>query len=132
LIEKGAGVNRSAGTPLIVSSQEGHLPVVQYLIENKANVNQANFDGTTALYASSFKGHLQVVQYLIQNGADVNQAAKNGISPLIAAIYNNHTEVAKFLVRNDADIGHTKLDLKKYGELGLIAILDKLYKEMGE
>ena len=29
-------------TPLYVASQEGHLPVVQHLLESKANVDQAD------------------------------------------------------------------------------------------
>jgi ankyrin repeat protein len=81
---------------------------------------------------SSQNDYLPVVQYLIQNGADVNQAAANGITPLAFAIYRNQNEVAKLLLKNNANMEITKLDLEKHGELELIAILDKLYKEIKE
>jgi len=44
-------------TPLLLSSQDGHLPVVKYLVENGADVNQAHNDGATPLFISSQKGH---------------------------------------------------------------------------
>ena len=115
-----------------MSSYEGHLPVVQHLVENGANINQANIDDLTPLFVSCQYGHLLVAEYLIENGADVNQATKIGATPLAFAMYKNQIEIAKFLLRKGAGIESTKVFLNNLEFLDLVDILDKLCKEMEE
>ena len=137
LIQNNADVNKPSYlgvliTPLFISSQNGYLQAVKYLVQNGAKVNQHIDDGRTPLMVSCFNGHLSIVKYLVENGADIYQATQIGITSLAFAILNNQTEIAKFLLRNDVDTENTILGLKKYGELELIEILDKLNKIMKE
>lgn len=141
LVDKAADVNQIdntfGDTPLILSSRNGNLPVVEFLVKNGADVNQGNRyklsdDGCTPLIVSSHKGHLSIVQFLVENGADVNQVDSDGVSPLTIAMYKNQTEVVKFLLKKNANIETTKLTFKKTKLSNLIGILNKLCKEIKE
>ncbi len=50
LISNGANVNLGQSTPLMEASQEGHLELVQYLIQNNADVNQTTPAGETGIW----------------------------------------------------------------------------------
>merc|ERR1711925_47732 len=73
-VENGADVNQFMNnglTPICVSAQNGHLPVVKYLIKNGANVNQANHDGSTPLFVTIYYKQTEVAKFLLKN-TDVN------------------------------------------------------------
>lgn len=76
---------------LQVAAGEGHLPLVQYLIDRGADINFPASDegGLTALQGAAQGGHTDVVDYLIDTGADVRAApAKNrGVTVLEAAAW---------------------------------------------
>ena len=65
-----------SGTPLHGASSSGHLGVVEYLVNNRAeiNVKDNSFD-FTPLHIASQNGHLNVVQYLVNQRADINSKA---------------------------------------------------------
>lgn len=86
-------------TALIWASRNGQLEIVQYLIEEGANVNAESPGNTTALIHAAVHGHLEVVQLLIANGADLNVKRKGQFPALTYAIVNGHTEAAKLLIR---------------------------------
>ena len=54
---------------MFTATRFGYLKIVQYLIDNKANVNQADKKGSTPLYVATCQGNLEVVRVLINNGA---------------------------------------------------------------
>ncbi len=86
-------------TALIWASRNGQLEIVQYLIEEGANVNAESPGNTTALIHAAVHGHLEAVQLLIANGADLNVKRKGQFPALTYAIVNGHTESAKLLIR---------------------------------
>jgi len=73
------------------ASYYGHLPVVQFLVQHGADVHACN---DYALRWASNYGHLPVVQFLVQHGADVH--AEND-DALRCASYNGHLAVVQFL-----------------------------------
>ena len=70
----GIGLN-----PLANAATNGQLPVVKYLIEEKAvPVNDSTEFGGPALQGVAANGHIEVVQYLIEKGADPYQSDSLG------------------------------------------------------
>jgi ankyrin repeat protein len=89
-------------TPLIMASQQGHLPVVQALLQAGADVYIATDDGDTPLIGASQDGRLPIVQALLQAGADVDKAANNGATPLSMARGLGHDEIVRALKKHGA------------------------------
>ena len=94
---KGAGVNTRGTdygeTALIAASQEGHIDVVQALLDKGADVNVKANNGTTALIAAAQEGHIEVVRALLDKGADVYAKNNGGVPALIIAALMGHKEV---------------------------------------
>ena len=63
--------NSKGFTALHAAANEGHLAVVQFLVEKGADVN-SDHDGWTPLYMATGHGHLAVVQFLVEKGADIH------------------------------------------------------------
>ncbi|CAG9980385.1 unnamed protein product [Clonostachys byssicola] len=108
LVTKGADVNQQAGddetTALQAASLRGQLGMVQFLLENGANINQGCGYYGTALQAASTGDHCDVVQFLIENGAHVNQeAGRHFGTALQAAIRFNRPEIARLLLKEGAE-----------------------------
>jgi len=87
--------------PIHLASQKS---VVQYLVENGADVNQFNIDGETPLLIRSQYGYLQVVQHLLEYGADVNRENNHGTTPLFMSSLHGHLQVVEYLIQNGADV----------------------------
>ena len=80
-------------TALISAASEGHVEVVQLLVDTKkVNVNQKDKDGTNALMAASARGHNKVVDILLKAGTAVNEQNSDGHTALMFA-YNGKNQV---------------------------------------
>ena len=52
-------------TPLHWASRNGHLSIVQYLIESHhVNINATTSDGTTAFCWACWQGHFSIIRYV--------------------------------------------------------------------
>lgn len=98
--QKGGDLN----SELLEASMEGDLEMVKRLLEQGADINQANSAGDTPLYVASEMGHVEVVRILIENGADINQAESNGQTPLMIAVESGHFEVVEALLEYGANL----------------------------
>lgn len=89
-------VNDQGVTPCLTASSEGHLEILQLLVEwvrqNSSDpntlislLNAGDNDGTTALMAAAVRGHLSVVQFLLSQGANVNTQNHDGHTALMFA-----------------------------------------------
>ena len=90
-------------TPLHLASKEGHLLAVQYLAENRANLEATNNpNGYTPLHIASYEGHLHVVKVLIASGADFEATSTDdkGWTSLHLATYKGHLPIVQHLVEN--------------------------------
>lgn len=103
--EKGANPNicdRTRNTPLWTSSFHGKLELVQYLLENGAQIDRPNMGGETPLLAASAGGKLDVVMLLVEKGADVNRSNNYQQTPLSIARHFKFPEVEKYLISKNA------------------------------
>ena len=82
-----------SSTMLHAAAHGGHLEVVNFLIDNGANISTVNGVHLTALQIAAEKGHAEVVKTLYKAGAVPDQTA------LHHAAANNKLEVVKYLLQ---------------------------------
>lgn len=94
-------------TPLCIAAQKNHEKIVNFLIENKANVNSI-INGKSPLYLAAQNGHTNIVKILIEKGANVNRAVDKLIArPLHVAAQNGYIDIVKLLIEKNANINAT-------------------------
>jgi len=72
--------DKYGNTPLCLASQNGNINIVNFLIENGANINQKDKHGNTPLfYALRFK-HFDLATKLLEAGANLSQSEKTLIT----------------------------------------------------
>ncbi len=84
------------------AAESGYTAVVDLLIRNGANVNDAFADGRTLLYWAARNGHRDVVALLIAHGANVNAEAM-GRTALQAARKYGNKEIVDMLLAHGAE-----------------------------
>ncbi|XP_035772220.1 ankyrin-2-like [Neolamprologus brichardi] len=85
---------------LHLAAKEGHIDLVQELLDRGAAVDSATKKGNTALHISSLAGQADVVKILSKRGADINAQSQNGFTPLYMAAQENHLDVVRYLLEN--------------------------------
>ena len=121
MIEIGANVNandnRYDQTPLHVAcAVQDAEEIVELLLENRANVNYLDKEGSLALHLAATNGSLRIVELLIENRANVNYLDKKGNLALHHCANWGHTEVMTILL----DQSINKINKQnKYGQTPL-------------
>ena len=121
------------GIPVLVKAAEsGKLKIVQYLVDNGADIYLRTKFENTALMGASLFGHLDIVKYLVNQGSDVNAKNAGGETALMRAASQRHLGIVKYLLQNGADIdaqdrfGSTALMKGAYyGSLNIVRYLTK-------
>ena len=129
LMSGGAEVNvaehERGQTALMWASSQQHADVVEYLLNNGADLNArtkvwsqlentagntnpiGNFKmahgGTTALLFVARNGDVETARVLLDGGADVNTTAAAGTSALVIAAHSGHEQLAMLLLERGAD-----------------------------
>ena len=88
---------RTLHSSVWMASENGHLEVVKYLVENGADFRVLD---NRAVRHASVNGHIEVVKYLVEKGADFRARDNHAVT---AASANGHLEVVKYLVEKGAD-----------------------------
>lgn len=109
-------------TALTCAARRNHLPVVQYLLEVGAPIDQFSIyeeDKTPLMWAVE-KGHKTIVEYLLESGANPNLANRiNNHRAHSFAIKHCRPEILRCLIQYGADItldgcGYTPLSRAVY------------------
>ena len=85
LLEK--QIDKHNRTPLMIASSEGHLAIIDILIEKGVNLARQDCEGLSALGWACLKGHYNAVINLLNNGANINQTDYSGRTPLDLATF---------------------------------------------
>ena len=104
-------------TPIHIACKNGHLPVVQYLIEQqKFDINIKGFQEKTPLHYACEKDHLPIVEYLISKGANINAKDRGGDYVIHYACRKGLLPIVQYLIEQQ----NVDIDIKnKYEETPL-------------
>lgn len=89
------------GEPFLMSViHDGNVQIVQYLVEQGADVNKANKHGVTPFLLACQLGNFAIVTYLFSKNADVSIRLKGGFTALMVACNSEHRnkDVVNFLL----------------------------------
>src|SRR5688572_13991203 len=90
---------------LVDAAMIGDRVAVQGLLQQKADINRAHGDGTTALHWAVLNNDLEMVQMLVQAKADVNATSRfDAITPLYLAATNGNSAIIEVLIGAGADV----------------------------
>lgn len=134
LVARGMDVNTSdqTGTTLLmIAARNGNEPLLEFLLNNRANALKRNRFGDTAVLLATMSGQLGIVKRLIEYGVPL---AGRGWLPLHYAAFSGQIDIARYLLAKGAPIdarapnGQTALMLAvREGQFAIA----KLLVEMG-
>lgn len=119
-------------TPLHFAAGFGRRDVVDYLLQNGANVHACDDGGLISLHNACSFGHAEVVNLLLQHGADANSRDNWNYTPLHEAAIKGKIDVCIVLLQHGAEPtirntdGRTALDL---AEASTKAVLTGEYRK---
>ena len=109
-----------SSTMLHAAAHRGHLEVVNFLLDNGANISTVNGVHLTAMHIAAEEGHLKVVKALHEAGATPGQTA------LHHAAGRNRSDVVKYLLQ----IGITDKCMRCDGSLYWLKTRKRFKKEV--
>ena len=92
-----------AASPIADAIQNKNNAALRTLIQQKADVNEAQADGSTALHWAAHWDDSEAVTLLLQAGAKVDAANRFGATPLFLAAQNGNAKMVARLLDAGAD-----------------------------
>lgn len=99
-------IGSDADIALIEATRQGNLDQVKSLLQQSADVNAVEADGTTALAWAVYNNDVNMVDLLLgsgADGADANAANDYGVTPLHLACTNQNAAIVSKLLKSGAD-----------------------------
>ena len=92
-----------SGPSLIDAAKNGDKPSLRTLLQQKADVNAADPDGSSALHWAAYRDDRESVDALLRAGAKVSAANDLGVTPLWLASQNGSFAVVEKLLTTGAN-----------------------------
>jgi len=112
LQESGVNPNsrdRKGWTAVLRATKNSNVVVLEYLIEQKADLDAQTKEGNTSLHKAAKRGKREAAHLLIKSGASINIKNKGGATPLmIAAMHRSADHIMKELLQAQADVNMKK------------------------
>jgi uncharacterized protein len=98
LIARGADVNKPGWTPLHYAATNGHLKIMEILLEEHAFIDAQSPNGTTPLMMAAHYGTPAAVKLLLEAGADTQMKNELGLSAVDFANRANRKDSAEMIL----------------------------------
>ena len=82
LVERGADVNKTGWTPLHYAATNGHLKIMELLLEHHAYIDAESPNKTTPLMMAAQYGTVSAVKLLLEAGADATLRNELGLDAI--------------------------------------------------
>ena len=69
----------------------GHVKIVEFLIDNGADVNAVASSDVSAMWLAASEGRVEVMRLLAKNNAEATNTRVDGISTLMTAAVSDHS-----------------------------------------
>ncbi|KAL9185987.1 hypothetical protein ACHAXT_005225 [Thalassiosira profunda] len=106
-LKAGAGINalspRGKQTPLMQSVLHGRTQMVQWALENGADVTIGERDGYTPMHGAGFQGRAEIAQLLKDHGVGLRDVHEDGYEPAVRSCWGpeeRHTEAVAWFLDN--------------------------------
>ncbi len=93
-----AGIAQAAGADAAIAAQNRDLEGLKNLLKQKADVNVAQPDGTTALHWAAHFNDVEAVNLLLKAGANAKAANRYGATPLSEAVVSGNAATIEALL----------------------------------
>jgi ankyrin repeat protein len=97
LVEKGADVNKPGWAPLHYAATNGHLEIMNLLLENHAYIDASSPNGSTPLMMAALYGSPSAVKLLLEAGADPLITNSLGLNAVAFAQRHGRMESAEII-----------------------------------
>ena len=91
-------------TLFLVACGEGHMNIIDYLLENGCDSDATDKIGRNGLHLAARKGQPKVLEKLLAMGKNVDSLTHDGGTPLFVAAVGGHVECCKVLVEHGSDV----------------------------
>ena len=112
-----AAAAAAAGSEVADAAMKRNTGAVRTLIQQKANVNAPQVDGTTALHWAVRLDEAELADMLIRAGANVSATNRDGVRPVQLAAMNGNAIMLDKLIKAGADPNQP---LTQYGDTALM------------
>jgi len=89
--------------PLVDAVKKGDAAAVERLLQQHADANAAEMDGSTALHWAAYRGDAALVGRLLRSGAKANALTRYGVFPLSPCVSGNPLVIEQ-LLKAGADV----------------------------
>lgn len=107
----------AASSGVANAAMDRNKEAVRSLLQQKADVNALQADGTTALHWAVYWDDLEMAELLIRAGANAKAANRDGATPLFLACVNGNAAMIEKLLKAGAD---ANAPLTHYGDTALM------------
>ena len=85
------------------ASKEGDIDLIEFLIENGADINARTSHGFTPLLYAAKNGHHSIIELLVVNGANVEIKDEAGLTTLMHLARNGYIEMVSNCITQEGN-----------------------------
>ncbi|KRZ56108.1 Ankyrin-1 [Trichinella nativa] len=91
--------NKNGRSPLLEACSNGHVKIVELLLQHNARIDVFDEFGKTSLHMAAESGHVELCDLLVRSRAFISSKTKNGFTPLHFAAMHGHQKLVELLLQ---------------------------------